>query len=148
MTGHGSAAGGVVRRDPAHLFQPGSGFFVIAGPCVLEDDDLNLRIADHLARTAAELGVSIVFKASFDKANRNRADSPRGPGLDVGLEQLARVRAESGLPVLTDIHETTQAAPAGEVCDVLQIPALLCRQTDLVVAAARTGKPVNLKKGQ
>jgi 2-dehydro-3-deoxyphosphooctonate aldolase (KDO 8-P synthase) len=126
----------------------GAEFFVIAGPCVLEDDALNLRVAASLAETAAELGVAIIFKASFDKANRSRADGARGPGLEDGLRRLERVRSESGLPVLTDVHESVQAAAAASVCDVLQIPAFLCRQTDLVVAAARTGRPLNLKKGQ
>jgi len=126
----------------------GEGFFVIAGPCVLEGDDLNLRVAASLAGTATELGVPIVFKASFDKANRSKADAARGPGLDEGLRRLERVRSESGLPVLTDVHEAAQAAVAASVCDVLQIPAFLCRQTDLVEAAARTGRPLNIKKGQ
>lgn len=126
----------------------GEEFFVIAGPCVLEDDDLNLRVADAIVSVAAETGVPIVFKASFDKANRSRLDSARGPGLEEGLKRLARVRAETGLPVLTDIHEAGQAVPAAEVCDVLQIPAFLSRQTDLVTAAASTGRPLNLKKGQ
>jgi len=126
----------------------GESFFVIAGPCVLEDDDLNLRVAASLAETAAALDLPIVFKASFDKANRSKAAAVRGPGLDEGLRRLERVRAESGLPVLTDVHEAGQAATAAAVCDVLQIPAFLCRQTDLVAAAARTGRPLNIKKGQ
>jgi 2-dehydro-3-deoxyphosphooctonate aldolase (KDO 8-P synthase) len=132
----------------AGLFRPGAPFFLIAGPCVLEDDALNLRVAEVLARLAEELALPIVFKASFDKANRSKPDSPRGPGLDRGLEQLAAVRRESGLPVLTDVHEPWQAARVAEVCDVLQVPAFLCRQTDLVEAVAATGKPVNIKKGQ
>ncbi len=126
----------------------GEAFFVIAGPCVLEDDDLNLRVADSLAGTATALGVPIVFKASFDKANRSKAGAARGPGLEGGLRRLERVRAASGLPILTDVHEAVQADAAAAVCDVLQIPAFLCRQTDLVVAAARTGRPLNIKKGQ
>ena len=130
------------------LFEPGGPFFVIAGPCVLEDDALNLRVGEALAGIAEALDLAILFKASFDKANRSRADSPRGPGLDEGLERLARVRAETGLPLITDIHEPRQAATVGEVCDVLQIPAFLCRQTDLLEAAGRTGRPVNIKKGQ
>ena len=124
------------------------GFVLIAGPCVLEDDDLNRRIADHLAGVAERSGVPIVFKASFDKANRSRAFSPRGPGLDEGLRRLERVRQSSGLPTLTDIHEPDQAVAAADVVDVLQIPAFLCRQTDLLTAAGRTGRPVNVKKGQ
>jgi 2-dehydro-3-deoxyphosphooctonate aldolase (KDO 8-P synthase) len=130
------------------LFQAHGRFFLIAGPCVLEDDALNLRIGEELARIAAELSLPIIYKASFDKANRSKAGAARGPGLDAGLRRLERVRAESGLPVLTDVHESAQCAPAGEVCDVLQIPAFLSRQTDLVVAAASTGRAVNIKKGQ
>jgi 2-dehydro-3-deoxyphosphooctonate aldolase (KDO 8-P synthase) len=123
-------------------------FTLIAGPCVLEDDALNLEVGKALARLSSELDLPIVFKASFDKANRARPDTPRGPGLDEGLKRLARVGAETGLPLLTDVHEAAQAARAAEVVDVLQIPAFLSRQTDLVVAAGRTGKAVNLKKGQ
>lgn len=134
--------------DAARIMRADGPFFLIAGPCVLEDDALNLRIAEALARLAEELELPIIFKASFDKANRSRPDAPRGPGIDRGLEQLARVRAESGLPVLTDVHEAHQCAAVAEVCDVLQIPAFLCRQTDLIEAAAATGKPVNIKKGQ
>ena len=100
-------------------------FMLIAGPCVLEDDDLNLVIARGLAELSAELGLPVIFKASFDKANRAKLDSPRGPGLLEGLERLAAVKAETGLPVLTDIHEPSQAVPVGEVADVLQIPAFL-----------------------
>jgi len=123
-------------------------FFLIAGPCVLEDDALNLAVGQVLARLADELALPIVYKASFDKANRSRAGAARGPGLARGLEQLARVRRETGLPVLTDVHEPGQCARAAEVVDVLQIPAFLSRQTDLVEAAAATGRPLNLKKGQ
>ena len=136
------------QADVRELFDPDGSFFVIAGPCVLEDDGLNLQVADALARLADDLDLPIIFKASFDKANRSRLASPRGPGLDEGLEKLRRVRAESGLPVLTDIHEAPQAAAVAEVCDVLQIPAFLCRQTDLLEAAGATGRPVNVKKGQ
>jgi 2-dehydro-3-deoxyphosphooctonate aldolase (KDO 8-P synthase) len=123
-------------------------FFLIAGPCVLEDDQLNLQIGEALARLASELSLPIVYKASFDKANRSKAGAARGPGLDEGLRKLERVRAETGLPVLTDVHEAAQCVAAAEVCDVLQIPAFLSRQTDLVVAAAQTGKALNIKKGQ
>ena len=123
-------------------------FTLIAGPCVLEDDALNLEVARALAGWAAEYGLSVVFKASFDKANRSKLSSPRGPGLTGGLEALARVKGETGLPVLTDVHEPPQAEEAGRVVDVLQIPAFLCRQTDLLVAAGSTGVPVNVKKGQ
>jgi 2-dehydro-3-deoxyphosphooctonate aldolase (KDO 8-P synthase) len=122
--------------------------FLLAGPCVIEPGDVLPRVAETLARIGAARGLPICFKASFDKANRARLDAPRGPGLEEGLRVLERVRAASGLPVLTDIHEPAQAAPAAEVADALQIPAFLCRQTDLLVAAGRTGKPVNVKKGQ
>ncbi|HYJ79676.1 MAG TPA: 3-deoxy-8-phosphooctulonate synthase [Longimicrobiaceae bacterium] len=132
----------------AALFRIGAPFWVIAGPCVLEDDALNLRIAGELARLADELELPVVFKASFDKANRSSPGSPRGPGLDAGLERLARVRAETGLPLITDVHAPEQCAPAAEVVEALQIPAFLCRQTDLLVAAGATGRPVNVKKGQ
>jgi 2-dehydro-3-deoxyphosphooctonate aldolase (KDO 8-P synthase) len=121
---------------------------LVAGPCVLEDDALNLRVAEVLAGIGVRLGLCVVFKASFLKANRSRPAAPRGPGLDLGLARLARVREVSGLPVLTDIHEPAHAAAAARVADVIQIPAFLCRQTDLLEAAGRTGKPVNIKKGQ
>lgn len=120
----------------------------IAGPCVIESHDLTLWIADELAGMADRLGVPLIFKASFDKANRTSGKSFRGPGLQEGLKTLAAVRERTGLPVLTDIHECWHAAPAGQACDVLQIPAFLARQTDLIQAAAKTGKAVNVKKGQ
>ena len=126
----------------------GSPPFLIAGPCVIEPGDVLPRVADALARLALERGIPVCFKASFDKANRARLDAPRGPGLEEGLRVLERVRSTSGLPVLTDIHEPGQAQAAAAVVDVLQIPAFLCRQTDLLVAAGRTGRPVNVKKGQ
>ena len=122
--------------------------FLIAGPCVVEPGDVLPRVAEVLARIGAERGLPVCFKASFDKANRARPDASRGPGLEEGLRALERVRVSSGLPVLTDIHEPSQAAPAAQVADALQIPAFLCRQTDLLVAAGRTGRPVNVKKGQ
>lgn len=122
--------------------------FLIAGPCVIEDDALNLRVAEHLARLAESVPGGIIFKASFDKANRSNAGAHRGPGLDEGLAALARVRAATGLPILTDVHLPEQCAPSADVVDVLQIPAFLCRQTDLLVAAGATGKAVNVKKGQ
>ena len=131
-----------------HRCGPGQPLLVIAGPCVIETEELCLRIADHLARLQADLGVQVVFKASYDKANRTSGASFRGPGLDEGLAVLARVRATVGLPVTTDVHLPEQAASAGEVCDLLQIPAFLCRQTDLLLAAAATGRAVNVKKGQ
>ena len=122
--------------------------FLIAGPCQLEDDALNLRIAEHLARLAEKVPGGIIYKASFDKANRSNPGAKRGPGLEKGLTALERVRKASGLPVLTDVHLPEQCAPAGEIVDVLQIPAFLSRQTDLLMAAGATGRPVNVKKGQ
>ena len=122
--------------------------FLIAGPCVIENEKLCLQVAAALKKTCAALGIFYVFKASFDKANRTSARSFRGPGLDEGLRVLGKVRGEFGLPVLTDVHTETQAAIAGEVVDILQIPAFLCRQTDLIEAAAITGRIINLKKGQ
>jgi 2-dehydro-3-deoxyphosphooctonate aldolase (KDO 8-P synthase) len=122
--------------------------FLIAGPCVIEPGDVLLRVAEELARIERDLGIPVCVKASFDKANRSRLSASRGPGMDEGLRALERARAASGLPVLTDIHEAQQAAPVAQVADALQIPAFLCRQTDLLVAAGRTGKPVNIKKGQ
>ena len=122
--------------------------FLIAGPCVLEDDALNLRVGEHLAKLAERVPGGIVYKASFDKANRSNAGAHRGPGLDEGLAALDRVRVATGLPILTDVHLPEQCAAAGDVADVLQIPAFLCRQTDLLVAAGATGRAVNVKKGQ
>ena len=121
---------------------------LIAGPCVIENEELTLSIARQLAELSGELPVNLVFKASFDKANRTSLESFRGVGLDEGLRILARVRQETGLPVTTDIHEPRQAAPTADVCDLLQIPAFLCRQTDLLAAAAQTGRAVHVKKGQ
>ena len=131
---------------PSHLRR--DALFLIAGPCVLESDTLNLRVGEHLARLAERVPGGIIFKASFDKANRSNATAHRGPGLDEGLAALERVRLATGLPILTDVHLPEQCAPAADVVDVLQIPAFLCRQTDLLVAAGRTGKAVNVKKGQ
>ncbi|MBK9691496.1 MAG: 3-deoxy-8-phosphooctulonate synthase [Gemmatimonadetes bacterium] len=122
--------------------------FLVAGPCVVEPGDIMPRVAERLAGLGVRLGIPVCFKASVDKANRARGDAPRGPGFEAGLRLLERVRRESGLPVLTDIHEPGQAALAAEVADALQVPAFLCRQTDLLVAAGRTGRPVNIKKGQ
>ncbi|NIR42981.1 MAG: 3-deoxy-8-phosphooctulonate synthase [Gemmatimonadetes bacterium] len=135
-------------NDISALFSPGAGFFLIAGPCVLEDKSTNLRVAERVARVGERLAVPVIFKASFDKANRSSLDAPRGPGLEDGLRLLQEVKDETGLPVTTDIHEPAQAQVAAELVDLLQIPAFLCRQTDLIVAAAATGRPVNLKKGQ
>ena len=127
---------------------PRDRFFLIAGPCVLEDDALNLRVAERLASLAPLLPGGIVYKASFDKANRSNAAGHRGPGLDDGLAKLERVRTVTGLPLLTDVHLPEQCAAVGRVVDVLQIPAFLCRQTDLLQAAGATGCAVNVKKGQ
>jgi 2-dehydro-3-deoxyphosphooctonate aldolase (KDO 8-P synthase) len=126
----------------------GERLLVIAGPCVIESRELTLQIAEHLRGIAERLPISLVFKASFDKANRTSLESSRGLGMEQGLEVLAEVHRETGLPVTTDIHESYQAEPVGRVCDLLQIPAFLARQTDLLVAAAKTGRAVNVKKGQ
>ena len=130
------------------LHFPPDRLFLIAGPCVVEDDALMLRVGEHLAKLAPRVPGGIIFKASFDKANRSNASAFRGPGLHEGLAALERVRRATGLPILTDVHLPEQCAPAAEVVDVLQIPAFLCRQTDLLLAAGATGKPVNVKKGQ
>ena len=124
------------------------GLFVIAGPCVIESGGHALKLGRAVAAAAAAAGLPAVFKASFDKANRTRVDAFRGPGLQEGLRILSAVKRETGLPVLTDVHETQQVAAAAEVCDVVQIPAFLCRQTDLLVAAGKSGRIVNIKKGQ
>lgn len=124
------------------------GLFAIAGPCVIESAGHALKLGRTVAAAAAAAGLPAIFKASFDKANRTRADAFRGPGLEEGLRILAEVKRATGLPVLTDVHETHQAAAAAEVCDVVQIPAFLCRQTDLLIAAGRSGRIVNIKKGQ
>ena len=126
----------------------GRRLFLIAGPCVIESEALCLDVATRLSRTCQRLGITYVFKASFDKANRTSAKSYRGVGIEEGLRILERVRSRVGLPVLTDVHTEAQATAAGEVVDVLQIPAFLCRQTDLIQAAVATGRIVNLKKGQ
>src|SRR5918993_622039 len=127
---------------------PRDELFLIAGPCVLEDDNLNLRVGEALARLADRVPGGVFYKASFDKANRSNASAQRGPGMDEGLEKLARVRSATGLRLLTDVHLPEQCAAVAEVVDVLQIPAFLCRQTDLLEAAGATGRPVNVKKGQ
>jgi 2-dehydro-3-deoxyphosphooctonate aldolase (KDO 8-P synthase) len=120
----------------------------ILGPCVIESEQHALAMADAIKHVTSGVGVPCIFKASYEKANRTSLSAFRGPGLTSGLRTLATIKERTGLPVLTDIHEPSHAAPAAEVVDVLQIPAFLCRQTDLLVAAARTGKPVNVKKGQ
>ncbi|WP_425619330.1 3-deoxy-8-phosphooctulonate synthase [Anatilimnocola sp. NA78] len=139
-------------HNPAQVgpYQCGKGqrLLLIAGPCVIESLELTLLIANKLKEIASSRAVNLVFKASFDKANRTSGGAFRGAGLERGLEVLAEVKKRTGLPVTTDIHESSQAEPVAQVCDVLQIPAFLARQTDLLVAAAQTGKAVNVKKGQ
>jgi 2-dehydro-3-deoxyphosphooctonate aldolase (KDO 8-P synthase) len=130
------------------FFGGGRPLVLIAGPCVLEDEAITLGIARRLRDICAELGVGLVFKGSFDKANRTSVTAFRGPGLEEGLRILGRVKQELGLPVLSDVHEQAQLEPAADVLDIIQIPAFLCRQTDLLVAAGRTGRIVNVKKGQ
>ncbi|MDE3199743.1 MAG: 3-deoxy-8-phosphooctulonate synthase [Acidobacteriota bacterium] len=122
--------------------------FLIAGPCVIESEEHVRRMADAIQRVTADLGVPYVFKASFDKANRTSVKSFRGPGLEEGVKILGRLAKDTGLPILTDVHEPTQCEIAAEAADILQIPAFLCRQTDLLVAAGKTGRAVNIKKGQ
>ncbi len=126
----------------------GEPLLLIAGPCVIESEERTIEIAAELVRMAAERPVRLIFKASFDKANRTSGSSARGPGLDRGLAILQRIREQFGVPVTTDVHLPDQAGPVGQVCDLLQIPAFLCRQTDLLLAAAATGRAVNVKKGQ
>jgi len=134
-------------EEPIHV-GPGHPFLFIAGPCVLESAELAREVAAALKEIAGRLAISFVFKSSFDKANRTSLDSYRGPGLDEGLKILAGIRQDYNVPVISDIHETQQVDAVSTVLDVLQIPAFLCRQTDLLVAAARSGKAINLKKGQ
>ena len=131
-------------------FQRGGPYLLIAGPCMIESEDHAMTMAEHLSRITKPWADDFiwVYKSSFDKANRSSGEAPRGPGMEDGLRILARIKAEFGVPVLTDIHEPAQAAPVAEVVDVLQIPAFLCRQTDLLLAAAETGRVVNIKKGQ
>ncbi len=121
---------------------------IIAGPCVIESAKLLAEVAEELLAVSSQLGIDIIFKSSFDKANRTSVSSFRGPGLEKGLQMLSDIKSQFGVHILTDIHESWQAAPVGEVADVIQIPAFLCRQTDLLVAAAKTGKTVNIKKAQ
>ena len=129
----------------AGLDQP---FFLIAGPCTAESEQLCLDVAGRMKEITGKLGIPYIFKASYDKANRSSGKSPRGPGMETGLEWLARVRREIGVPVLTDVHTEAEIAPVATVVDVLQTPAFLCRQTDFIQAVAASGKPVNIKKGQ
>lgn len=126
----------------------GQPLFVIAGPCVIESERHTLKMAERLSTAARDLRVPYIFKASYDKANRTSLESYRGPGLPRGLEILARVKREFGVPILTDVHSVREVAPTAEVCDVVQIPAFLCRQTDLLLAAGRSKAAVNIKKGQ
>jgi 2-dehydro-3-deoxyphosphooctonate aldolase (KDO 8-P synthase) len=141
-----------VKKDARPKAIPGAGspagLFLIAGPCVIESRVQTLGLAREIAAIAARVGLPFIFKASFDKANRTSVRSFRGPGMSAGLDILREVRESVGVPVLSDVHETSQVERAAEVLDVLQIPAFLCRQTDLVLTAARTGKPLNIKKGQ
>jgi 2-dehydro-3-deoxyphosphooctonate aldolase (KDO 8-P synthase) len=137
--------------QPVHVgpitFGTGS-LVLIAGPCVIESRDHAVFMARSILEIASRVGIPLIFKASFDKANRSSVSSYRGPGLTAGLDILATIRADLNVPVTTDIHEPSQAAPAAAAVDILQIPAFLCRQTDMLTAAGRTGKPVNIKKGQ
>lgn len=153
------AAGSLGERGPARAVEvqgpagrlrvgAGAPLVILAGPCLLESRELALRVADGVARACIAAGFQVVFKGSFDKANRTSRESPRGPGLEAGLRLLEEVRATCGMPVTTDVHLPEQAAPVAECVDLLQIPAFLCRQTDVLEACGRTGKPVNLKKGQ
>ena len=135
-------------KVPGHDFNIGKGLFLIAGPCVIESEAHCLKMAEAIHGVCKALKMPYIFKASYDKANRTSRTSYRGPGLEQGLKTLAEVKARTGLPILTDIHEPGHAADAAAVVDVLQIPAFLSRQTDLLVAAARTGRAVNIKKGQ
>lgn len=137
-----------VAIGPLRCGLPQNPLLIIAGPCVLETRDMALDIAQRCQRITAKLGLSYVFKASFDKANRTSASAERGMGIEAGLRILEEINTQLGIPVTTDIHLPEQAAAAGQVCDLLQIPAFLARQTDLLLAAAATGKPVNVKKGQ
>jgi 2-dehydro-3-deoxyphosphooctonate aldolase (KDO 8-P synthase) len=123
-------------------------FFLIAGPCVIESEALQMEVAGRLKEMTAALGIPFIFKSSYDKANRSSGESPRGPGMERGLDILAKVRRELGVPVLTDVHAEDHIAPVAAVVDVLQTPAFLCRQTDFIRAVAQCGKPVNIKKGQ
>src|SRR5260370_5844970 len=131
-----------------HRFAAESSPFLIAGPCVVESDDLNVRVGEALAELAVKLSIGVIYKASYDKATRRGMTAPRAPGLEAGLRALERVRSATGLPILTDVHEPSQVPTAAQVADVLQIPAFLCRQTDLLLAAGKAGRPVNIKKGQ
>ena len=135
-------------RGPAITVGTDQPLLLIGGPCALESEELARTVAGKMIEICARLGITYVFKASFDKANRTSLSSYRGPGLEEGLATLARIRQDLGVPVISDVHDISQVKAAAEVLDIIQIPAFLCRQTDLLVAAAKTGKPVNVKKGQ
>jgi 2-dehydro-3-deoxyphosphooctonate aldolase (KDO 8-P synthase) len=139
-------------RDPVNIgrlvIREEGPFFLIAGPCVIESEDMTLAVADFLRETGESLGIPVIFKASYDKANRTSVDSYRGPGIDRGLEILRKVKEKAGLPLLSDVHSAGEIEKASAVLDMIQIPAFLCRQTDLLLAAGRTGLAVNIKKGQ
>ncbi len=138
----------ITTPDDRYQVGPGKPLLLLAGPCVLESGELAWDIAREMKKICKRLGISYVFKASFDKANRTSLESFRGPGLENGLRQLGRIRSEVGVPVVSDIHESSQVEIAADLLDIIQIPAFLCRQTDLLVAAAKSGAAVNLKKGQ
>ena len=141
MTTRSFSAGGV-------HFEPDAPLFLIAGPCVIESEPHATMMAERIAEIANALGVPLIFKASYDKANRSSVTSYRGPGLQEGLRILGAIKKRTGLPILTDVHEVSHVGPAAEICDVLQIPAFLCRQTDLLVAVGKSGRVANIKKGQ
>ena len=139
-------------KDAIHIgnltIEENGPLFLIAGPCVVEDEETTLRVASFLRETSDAMDLPVIFKTSYDKANRTSLDAYRGPGVEKGLEIIQRVKEETGLPVLSDVHEMPEIEKAAKVLDVIQIPAFLCRQTNLLVSAARTGLPINLKKGQ
>lgn len=139
-------------KDAIHIgnltIEENGPLFLIAGPCVVEDEETTLRVASFLKETSHAMDLPVIFKTSYDKANRTSLDAYRGPGVEKGLEIIQRVKEETGLPVLSDVHEMPEIEKAAKVLDVIQIPAFLCRQTNLVVSAAQTGLPINLKKGQ
>jgi len=139
----------MITIEPGHIpIGAGAPLVLISGPCVIEDDETTLRIGAALKKITAGLEIPLIFKASYDKANRTSLHSYRGPGLEEGLKILQKVKSELGLPVLSDVHRISEVAAAAEVLDVIQIPAFLCRQTDMIVEISRAGKPVNVKKGQ
>jgi len=146
--GEADSKGGLAEVSRPVVIGLNAPLFVIAGPCVIESEDICIDIAGRLAEIADKTDLGIIFKASFDKANRSSISSYRGPGLEKGLQILAKVRSQTGLAVMTDVHEPTQAKAVAEIVDCLQVPAFLCRQTDLLCACANTGRAVNVKKGQ